>query len=219
MAVPAKGEPPPTHISRSLTKRTCSGILAGSEYLFSKLQIRIEVGNMRLHHRPALFFLLTVLCTLTLQESLTFAGDPRFNRHALKGFEAFHVKVERLAPEIEQDGLSALSIQKDVETQLRSAGIKTVPEKESFDIPGNPYLYVNSHVLKLHASKEYVYSINLSFNQNVYSVREPKIILGAGSWSSANVIGITGSLTKIRTSIKNQVDIFIEAYRFANPGD
>lgn len=174
---------------------------------------------MRLHHRPPLLFLLTVLGILTLQESLAFAGDPRFNRHALKGFDAFYVTVERLAPEIEQDGLSVVSIRKDVESQLRSAGIKIVPEKESFDIPGNPCLYVNANVLKLQATGEYIYSINLSFNQNVYSVREPKIILGAGSWSSANVIGITGSLTKIQMSIKNQIDTFIEAYRFVNPRD
>jgi hypothetical protein len=174
---------------------------------------------MRLHHRPALLFLLTVLCTVALQESSTFAGDPRFNRHALKGFDVFHVTVGRLAPEIEQDGLSAGSIRKDVETQLQSAGIQIVPEKESFDIPGNPCLYVNAHVLKLPATEEYIYSVSLAFNQNVYSVTEAKIILGAASWSSANVIGITGSLTKIRTSIKNQVATFIEAYRFVNPRD
>jgi hypothetical protein len=41
--------------------------------------------------------------------------------------------------------------------------------------------------------------------------------VGAATWSSANIIGITGNLTKIRTSIKHQVATFIEAYRSVNP--
>jgi len=168
---------------------------------------------------PCLFSLLTSLCILMLSPLSSFGGDPRFNRDSLKEIKSFYVSVERLAPEIEEDGLTLKSIQQDVEIQLRRAGIKTVPEKEAFDVPGNPYLYVNSHVLKLPATKEYIYSIRISFHQNVYSVREPTIIVGAATWSSANVIGITGNLAKIPTSIKTQVATFIEAYRFVNPRD
>ena len=161
--------------------------------------------------------LLSFVCTLMLFPPSSFGGDPRFNRSSLKDIQSFYVTVERLAAEIEQDGLTQKSIQDDVRIQLRGAGIETVPEKEAFDVPGNPYLYVNSHVLKLSATKEYIYSIQVSFHQNVYSLREPTIIVGAATWSSGNVIGITGNLTKIRSSIKSQVAIFIEAYRFVNP--
>ena len=160
--------------------------------------------------------LLTLACVLMLFPPYSMGGDPKFNRNSLKDIQSFYVSVERLAPEIEQDGLTQKSIQDDVQMQLRGAGIETVPEKEAFDVPGNPYLYVNSHVLKLPATKEYIYSIRVSFHQNVYSLREPTIIVGAATWSSANVIGITGNLTKIRASIKSQVATFIEAYRFVN---
>jgi hypothetical protein len=160
---------------------------------------------------------LTFLGFLMLSPPSSFAGDPRFNRNSLKDIQSFYVSVEPLAPEIEEDGLTLKSIQNDVEMQLRRAGIQTVPEKEAFDVPGNPYLYVSPHVMKLTATKEYIYSIDVSFHQNVYSVREPAIIVGVATWSGANVIGITGSLTKIQTSIKNQVGAFIDAYRFVNP--
>jgi hypothetical protein len=168
----------------------------------------------RFLHLPSL---LTFVCVLMLFPPSSLGGDPRFNRNSLKDIQSFYVSVEPLAPEIEQDGLTQKSIQDDVEIQLRGAGIRTVPEKEAFDVPGNPYLYVNSHVLNLPATKEYIYSIHVSFHQNVYSLREPTIIVGAATWSSANIIGITGNLTKIRASIKNQVATFIEAYRVVNP--
>jgi hypothetical protein len=161
--------------------------------------------------------LLTFVCFFMLFPASSLGGDPRFNRSSLKDVQSFYVSVEPLAAEIEQDGLTQKSIQDDVEIQLRRAGINTVPEKEAFDVPGNPYLYVNSHVLNLPATKEYIYSIRVSFHQNVYSLREPTIIVGAATWSSANIIGITGNLIKIRASIKNQVATFIEAYRSVNP--
>ena len=163
--------------------------------------------------------LLSFVCALMLFPPSSLGGDPRFNRNSLKDVESFYVSVEPLAADIEKDGLTQKSIQDDVQMQLRGAGIKTVPEKEAFDVPGNPYLYVNSHVMKLSATKEYIYSIRVSFRQNVYSVREPTIIVGAATWSSANIIGITGNLAKIPTSIKTQVATFIEAYRFVNPRD
>jgi hypothetical protein len=165
---------------------------------------------------PYPFFLVTLLGLFTVSTPSSFGGDPRFNRSSLKDIGSFYVSVERLASDIEQEGLTQKSIQDSVEKQLRRAGIKPLPKEEAFDVPGSPYLYVNSHVLKLAATKEYIYSIRVSFHQNVYSVRDPMIIVGAATWSSANVIGITGNVTKIRTAIKNQVATFIEAYRFVN---
>jgi hypothetical protein len=164
-----------------------------------------------------LSFLLIFICLVMFFPPSSMGGDPRFNRSSLKDVRSFYVSVERLPAEIEQDGLTRESVHDDVQLQLRGAGIKTVPEKEAFDVPGNPYLYINSHVLKLPATKEYIYSIRVSFHQNVYSLREPTIIVGAATWLSANIIGITGNLTKIRSSIKSQVATFIEAYSFVNP--
>jgi len=149
--------------------------------------------------------------------SLGFAEDAKYNRASLRGIKRFYVSVENLDPEIEKNGLTKKGIRKDVESWLRKAGIKTFTKKECFDIKGNPYLYVNINVLKLHSTKEYIYSIHVSFKQNVYSVKEPIIIIGAATWSTGNTIGITGSLNKIRSSINAQVDQFISAYFAVNP--
>ena len=160
--------------------------------------------------------LILVVALLNLT-SLGFAEDAKYNRESLRGIKRFYVSVENLDPVIEKSGLTKKSIGKDVESWLRKAGIKTFTKKECFDIKGNPYYYVNINVLKLHATKEYIYSIHTSFKQNVYSVREPITIIGAATWSTGNTIGITGNLNKIRTSIKAQVDQFIGAYFAVNP--
>ena len=155
--------------------------------------------------------------TLLIESPFLFAGDQKHNRASLSGVKEFYVVVEKIAPEIERDGLTEGLIRRDIEWRLQKAGLKTIPKAEAFDVSGSPYLYVNTYVLKLEATKEYIYSINTAFHQDVYLAREPVMVLGASTWSTGETIGITGNLQKIRASIGAQLEQFIGAYHDVNP--
>ena len=100
--------------------------------------------------------------------------------------------------------------------KLRKARIKTLSKDKWLIATGSPYLYVNVNVLKLRASKEYIYSVNIALRQNVYPVREPIEVIGATTWSIGGIVGITYNLNKIRSSVKGQVDKFIKTYLSVN---
>ena len=149
--------------------------------------------------------------------SYALASDAKYNRASLRGIEGVYVRVEGLTPELEKDGLKEVLILRDVESELRTAGIRTLSKEKWFDMMGSPHLYVNINCLKLGETKEYIYSIRIEFRQNVYPEREPILILGATTWSVGGVIGITQRIDKIRASLKGRVDEFIEAYLSVNP--
>ena len=162
-------------------------------------------------------FFTTVALALLNMTSFSFAGDHSIQKESLRDLKGVYVSVESPAPEIQKDGLTEDRIQKDVELMLRMAGVKILSKKEWFDAEGSPFLYVNTHILKLRATREYIYSVNISFKQNVYPVRKPMEISGAATWSIGGIIGITPDLDKIRASVKEQVNEFIKAYLSVNP--
>jgi len=161
---------------------------------------------------PVLFFLI-----LGLSGGEACASDDAASRRSLSGIKGFSVKVEKINPEIEGDGLKAMAIQSEAEGLLKGLGIKVLSKGESLDEPGEPALHINLHILKLRATSEYIYSIQLAFRQNAYLSRAPIEVLGASTWSLGLVTGITSDLGKIRGSIKEQVQKFGEAFRSANP--
>jgi hypothetical protein len=162
------------------------------------------------------FFLGVILVLLTIT-SFSLAGQNSIQQESLRDLKGVFISVESLAPEIQKDGLTKDRIRKEVELMLRKAGIKTLSKKEWFDVEGSPCLYVNAHVLKLRSTREYIYSVNISFKQTVYPSRKPVEITGAATWTIGGIIGITADLDKIRASVKEQVEEFIKAYLAVNP--
>ena len=149
--------------------------------------------------------------------SFALASDPRHNRASLRGFKGVYVSVEKLAPEIEADGLKTDRIRKDVMSKLWKAGIRALSKEEWLSLNGRPCLSVDIIVLKLRETREYIYSTNTAFQQDVNSVKEPIVILGVSTWSARDRIGITYNLDKIPVSVMKQVDEFITAYKTVNP--
>ncbi len=149
--------------------------------------------------------------------SFSLAGQYSIQQESLRDLKGVYISVESLAPDIQNDGLTKDQIRKDVELILRKAGIKILSKKEWFDVEGSPFLYVNAHVVKLRETREYIYSINISFKQTVYPARKPVEITGAATWTIGGIIGITPDLDKIRASVKTQVEDFIKAYLSVNP--
>jgi hypothetical protein len=145
------------------------------------------------------------------------SSDDATSRRSLSEIKGFSIRVERLDPEIEGDGLRAATIQGDAEGLLKGLGIRVLSKMESLDEPGEPNLYIDLHVLKLRATNEYIYSIKVAFRQNAYLTRSPIEVLGASTWSLGLVTGITPDIKRIRDSVKMQVQTFGEAFRSVNP--
>lgn len=161
-------------------------------------------------------FLIVGSCLLVCT-SFLFASDNQISRESLRGIEGIYVYAEPLGPDVEKLGLTGDLLQTDVITKLKAAGIKTLSRDEWLNEGGSPYLYVIMRALGLTNTKEFIYSIDIAFRQDVYPVRIPVEIAGAATWSTGGVIGITPNLKKIRASVEAQVDEFINAFFSINP--
>jgi hypothetical protein len=164
-----------------------------------------------------LFIFLLFILILGLSGLEVRSSDDAPSRRSLSGIKGFSVKVEKIDPEIEGDGLRAATIQADAEELLKGLGIRVLSKVESLDEPGEPNLYIDLHVLKLRATNEYIYSIKVAFRQSAYLSRTPIEVLGASTWSLGLVTGITPDIKKIRDSVKAQVQTFGQAFRSVNP--
>jgi hypothetical protein len=122
--------------------------------------------------------------------------------------------VEKLDPEIEKDGLTREHIQEDTEQRLRKAGIKVLSKAEWMRTKGGGYLYVNLNARK-NSYGVYTNAISLELVQKVRLVRDRKTEIFATTWSK-QLLGMGGYLGKIRYSIQDVVDLFLNAYAVAN---
>lgn len=134
-------------------------------------------------------------------------------RDSLRDLDGVKVVVEG-APQ----GLSRDRIQKDIESQMRRAGIKVLNSGE-FPV-GDPYLRVRVTTTPERAGFV-AYNVALEFAQVVFLRRDPTITFNrASTWKAPDRIGLVPP-SKLAESIQHdlagQVDQFIAAYYFVNP--
>ena len=156
---------------------------------------------------------------LMIMASPLLALNSEMNRSSLQGLKGIRVLVEDFAPEVEREGLVKNQIQKDVEDKLRAGGMKILTQEEAVKTPGEPYLYVNLNVNFSKDEEEVCsYSIDIALIQNVNLVRNPKQTTYAITWSTGGV-GLIGkkSLSQLKESVEDIVDIFIKAFLSVNP--
>lgn len=135
---------------------------------------------------------------------------------SLAGITGMGLVIEDLMPAVEQEGLTAGQILKDVEQKLRGAGIKILSDDELTKTPGMPYLYANIFTFK--DEDIYTYHITLELKQMVSLVRKPAVKQSVGTWkiSGGGTVGAL-KLAHIRAIVAEYTDAFIKAYRAANP--
>jgi len=143
--------------------------------------------------------------------------DDPGERSSLYGLPGVYVLVESLNLDLEKDGLTKDQLRKEVEGQLRNAGVRVLTREEKFKTEGNPQLYVNVNLLKSSSPFAYAYSVEISLEQEVALVRKPNRRTVATTWSQGSV-GIVGvaNLRAIRETVKGRVDHFIHDYWAAN---
>ena len=164
---------------------------------------------------------LFVVISLILWSRPSFATDNVFSRSSLRDLKGIEVYVENISPDIERDGLTRDQIQTDVVQMLQKAGIEVFGADESHQAPGAPYLRVKVDAKKDWGTKLYAYSTHVELRQLVVLVRTPNIMVGGITWSTPGEEGTVAAtnLIKIRKSVREQVDKFIEAYRETNPSN
>jgi len=133
---------------------------------------------------------------------------------SLRGLTALFVLVEIVDPEIEKDGLTSEEIQRDTEQRLRKAGIRVLSKEEWLRTKGGSYLYVNINARKS-SYGVYMNGISLELVQKVLLVRNPKTEVFAATWSR-QLLGQGGYLDRIRYSVQDVVDLFLNSWAQAN---
>jgi hypothetical protein len=139
------------------------------------------------------------------------AADDEEERASLRGVDSIAVVVEGIPPDAERDGLIRSQLETEVESHLRQAGIKVVTS--------SPFmLYVNIETLKNHLGS-YTYSIQLSFEQPVALLRDPRRVQTfAVTWSVGSMGAVSSNLLQeVQAAVTDLVNSFITAYREQNP--
>ena len=138
---------------------------------------------------------------------------------SLRGLTGVFVAVEKLDNEIKGElPFDENQIRVDIELKLRIAEIKIFSKEESSKTPGSPCLYVNLNALLVPEIDTIYYALNIYLEQTVYLERNLKRHPSAMTWWSGSV-GAVGKnwASKIRDSIKEKIDKFINDYLSVNP--
>ncbi len=166
------------------------------------------------------FGVIVALCCWSLSIGTSWA-QTNGEQSSLHGIKSVRVVIERLASDVERDGLTLSQIRTDVELALRQAGIRVQSIENAGTEPGNPYLYVNLMTTKsevLYAFTSYLYSLQVSLYQDVVLAREPSTTLSALTWQT-KVLGSvpTANILELRKTLHDSVEQFLNVYLAANP--
>ena len=172
--------------------------------------------------RSVLLSLLTVCLSLGIVLSVA-AEDSEPSRRTLIGLQGLHVIIEDFQPNIlkydkylQKAGLDKIQLQKDVETRLKSAGIRILSKDEWLRTLGRPVLYVN---VNTHENEKFwfAYDIKVELRQVVRLDVKPEIKMLADTWS-INMTGLVniGTFANIRQNVNVVLDNFVLAYQSVN---
>src|SRR5207247_8061657 len=132
-----------------------------------------------------------------------FAGDSQDDRVTLTGLSPISVVVEELSPVAQKNGLTAASVQTDVERRLRQAGISLTPDADA-------YLYVHVTVADPGASLPLPYVVDVSLMQEVTLPRgvKTRTPLQCPTWS-VNRLGLATS-NRLRALLSERDNEFVD---------
>ena len=159
------------------------------------------------------FFLIALFIFIT---TFTFSDDSKAMRATLEGLKAFYVRT-LMTGEIE--GITREKINKEVESQLKKAGIKVIDDKgEDKLYTSNEIAILNVEVVSIESKTGLAHSIGLRIEVvQKAQIRNLRNSTVASTWSIWNV-GIIGKnkTDAVRDAVKDFVDKFINAYFSSN---
>lgn len=159
---------------------------------------------------------LVVLDMLVVPGIHVWALDDEAARATLKGLPGVVVGVGNIAPEIEPSGVTKQQLQTEVEQQLRRAGLPVFSSQEASTRPDMAFFAVYVTTLR-HTGDLYAYAVDLAVYQAAGLLRDPTP-RSLTTWAVGSIALVEASdLGAIFTSVSQQVDQFIQAYRAVNP--
>ena len=130
---------------------------------------------------------------------------------SLRGVKGVGVQVHYPRAEA---GLTEGLIRSDIEQKLRLAGIEVLSKEQTKEEPGRPILF--AVVTAFPVTDSFIFIIRLEFYQRVLLGRDNKISVNGATWLAGGLIA-SPSFDRIRDSLKEHVDKFINAYLSVNP--
>jgi hypothetical protein len=177
---------------------------------------------MTLRRAPAHFLglFLSVLVAVTVSAQ----DNPNLDRRTLKGIKGVLVYAG-VGKDIEEAGLLTDVVKTDTELRLRQAGIRLLERDAEFrSTPGSPMLVVA--VEGVSYKGVYGFSLSVSLSQNVVLERDPLLrpvgqfqgaTFSADTWNATRIgVQVGNPSDNIRSSVKDLVDQFVNAYLSAN---
>jgi hypothetical protein len=160
-----------------------------------------------------------VILSLLVVSANCFAIDSPDTRRTLVGIKNVHVIVEELQPNLQKyakkQDLSREQVQRQVENQLKAAGVGVLNREEWLQTPGRPVLYVN---VNTHEFEKYrfAYNVSVELRQIVSLESNPAINALAPTWST-NMTGVVnmGTANIISDQVRQLVRSFTVA-RFSS---
>ena len=139
----------------------------------------------------------------------------------LRGLTGVDVVVEEVPtePDVEKARLGSSAVQEDIESQLREGGIRVLSDEEWEAAPGRPWLFVRLQMLRPQAARRaFVYVISLDLMQQVGLARDSGINAVGMTWRTGEIGTVSAiNVSRVRDSLRAQVDTFINAYWAVNP--
>ena len=137
-------------------------------------------------------------------------------RATLKGLSGVGVWVGDLASDITQRGVTKQQLQTEVERQVRRAGIAVFSGQEAAAPSDMAFVAVSVTTLQ-HTGDLYAYAVDLAVYQTATLMRDPTP-RSLATWTVGS-LGLVeaDNLRAISTSVSQQVEHFIQAYRAVNP--
>jgi hypothetical protein len=181
---------------------------------------RAEVSLKSRNSLPSSLLASLLILACLLPAASCFAVDSDTTRATLLGIKGVRVIIEELQPNIQKytkkQEISKEQLLKQVEDQLRTAGIKALNQEEWLVTPGTPVLYVN---VNTHEFEKYrfAFDVSVQLRQIVSLEREPSVKSLAPTWST-NMTGVVnvGTIGSLNESVKLLVGNFIKAYASVN---
>lgn len=136
----------------------------------------------------------------------------------LRDLKTVRILVDN-SPLAEQEGLTAARLRASIEQSLHKAGIRVISEKEKFETPGAPTLFLQLIVSK--SATAYTFLIEVQLREDVTLARRPSLNVPAATWQN-NAIGIFDSVNRsvadqvLREGVAGVVNLFIKDYLAAN---
>ena len=159
-----------------------------------------------------------LMAYLNLGATNSLGEENKFSQFTLAGLKGVYLIVNEISLAIEREGLTKNLLKRAIKLKLRQADIRVLTEEELLFMPGKPCLYLSMHAVKNSEFSFYAYWTSLELRQLVRLERDKNIKVFAITWSvrSIGMLNVK-ELSKIRESVRELVDRFINAYFSVNP--